>query len=329
MNLNYANGCYVWDAAGKKYFDFTCGAGTNLLGHAQGDVNKAVIEQIQKGATLSSKTLLETEVEQKLKAIFPFIDNFWFLQTALECSAVAVVAARNLTRRSLILTEFPSSGCDYEPFIGVRTASSYSEIPAAIIIDPMNYSDLKKQTSALRNIREFCSLNKIVFIMNEINTSFRFPSYCLANFLNIEPDILLLGGALANGLPLFTLGTKNVPITEDYFYSSIFPGKLCSLAAARKAIDLLRGPFKLENLWQLGGEWKTAFNLLRPDKIQLYGYPTCGAFGGEPLFIKEFFSKAFYAGYLFSNKWYLNFPLAEKNKITIAAMKDILCQMSV
>ena len=42
-----AKGCTIWDLNNKKFYDFSfMGVGTNILGYADSDVDKAVINEI-------------------------------------------------------------------------------------------------------------------------------------------------------------------------------------------------------------------------------------------------------------------------------------------
>lgn len=48
-----AKGAYIWDVDDNRFIDFTMGYGTILLGHADDRVNKAVVEEINRGTCLS------------------------------------------------------------------------------------------------------------------------------------------------------------------------------------------------------------------------------------------------------------------------------------
>ena len=62
-------GCEVWDLDGVKYFDMSImGIGTNTLGYSHEEVDKAVIDTVQKG---NMSTLNCPEVHSsKIKTIF-------------------------------------------------------------------------------------------------------------------------------------------------------------------------------------------------------------------------------------------------------------------
>ena len=48
ISLVKGKGLYVWDDSGKKYLDFIGGIATNVVGHADSEVIKAVNLQIRK-----------------------------------------------------------------------------------------------------------------------------------------------------------------------------------------------------------------------------------------------------------------------------------------
>lgn len=93
-HLTMGKGCHVWDTSGKKYVDFICGLGSNLIGYANDSVTQAVVHQLHYGATLSLSSVLEIEVAEQLKSAFPFIDLVKFLKTGSEACSAAIKIAR-------------------------------------------------------------------------------------------------------------------------------------------------------------------------------------------------------------------------------------------
>ena len=45
----------VWDVSGNEYVDYLLGSGPMLVGHANPEVNAAVMEQVERGSTLGSR----------------------------------------------------------------------------------------------------------------------------------------------------------------------------------------------------------------------------------------------------------------------------------
>ena len=362
-HLKNGNGCYVWDYENKKYFDFITGLGSNLLGYANQEVNTAISHRLTQGITLSLGTQEELDLAERLKIIFPFVDCMKFLKTGTEACMAAVRIARAYTHRKLILSAHyhgwsdgfvslspPSIGCpeqydhseeplfyifdeDYEVNL-TYSKYMYSYIDknsplnaAAIIIEPITTDFSDSRIEWLRRLREFCTKNGVLLIFDEVITGFRFPQFSVANYYGIEPDIICLGKAMANGMPISCVaGKKEIMNCGEYFISSTFAGETLSLAAAKKTMELLQTKYKLKDLWEKGEAWLTEFNSFYPEKIKIEGYPTRGRFVGDSEVKALLFQEACEAGILLGPSWFFNFPLSEENHI-LASLKEILCKI--
>lgn len=347
-HVQRGKGCYLWDTDGKKYFDFICGLGCNLLGYAQEDVDKAIATRLQSGITLSLSTPEELILAEKLKVLFPFVDCMKFLKTGSEACSAAIRIARTYRGRTRILSEGYHGHHDgfvslTTPALGVKDQFSYEkfdgskyEVPtqeelfdvAAVIIEPVMTDFSSDRIDFLHALTNNCRASGALLIFDEVITGFRFPKMSVANYLGMEPDLIILGKAIANGMPLSVVaGKKEIMNCDEYFVSSTFAGETLSLVAAGKTLDLLRGKYNLLDLWQKGDLWLQEFNSFWPEKIRIDGYPTRGRFEGDPLVKALFFQESVDSGILFGPSWFFNFPLAEKSQITLNACKDIICKI--
>jgi 4-aminobutyrate aminotransferase len=107
IELDRGEGAYLFDTAGQRYLDFTCGIGVTNTGHAHPRVVKAIQEQAAKlihgqMAMGWSKTLLD--VTEELKSIVPpGIDTFFFSNSGAEAVEAAVKLARQATGKTNII----------------------------------------------------------------------------------------------------------------------------------------------------------------------------------------------------------------------------------
>ena len=108
---------------------------------------------------------------------------------------------------------------------------------------------------------------------------------------------------------------------------STFTVDTLAATAASKTIELLRGQFKIEALWQNGKTWLGEFNSLWPDRIRIDGYPNRGVFVGDPRVRALFYQESCEAGILYGPTWFYNFQLMDKAGVTLAAAKDVLCKI--
>lgn len=98
-----AKGCHLLDENGKKFVDFRLGYGPIILGYADERVDQAVINQIQRGGTLTGfSTELDLEVVQKIKSMCPNVEKLRFANSGTEAVMGAVRTARGFTHKKRI-----------------------------------------------------------------------------------------------------------------------------------------------------------------------------------------------------------------------------------
>ncbi len=335
-------GCYLWDFSGNKYLDFICGLGTNLLGYSHGRVNAAMIDQMGHGATHSFATHVELEAAEKLKEMFPFVDAVKWLKTGSEACSAAIKIARAKTGRDWVISEGYHGWHDdfvslTEPAIGVAprlqegrkiSKLDITEIDAgvaAVIVEPVITDYSPERVAWLQNLREMCTKHGVMLIFDEVITGFRFPKYSVAGWTGIIPDLICLGKAIANGMPLAAVAGKyDVMNGAEYFISSSYAGETLSLAAAKMTMTLLQTKYDLEWLWGHGKRFLDQFNAMWPEKLWIEGYPSRGAFKGDPLVKTLFWQEACRAGIIFGPSFFLNFPLCEEYPNIMGALKAIV-----
>lgn len=350
-HLLRGQGCSVWDTRNNQYIDFICGLGTNLLGYSNIEVTQAICAQALRGSVLSLGTVLEVETAEKVKEIFPFVDRVRFLKTGSDACNASLKIARSFTGKSLVLSEgYHGWGDDFvsltPPALGVPSRASIAKLPtdlaliedmwpdqsvAAIIVEPVMTDMGDERIQFLRDLRDYCSQNGIVLIFDEIITGFRFPLLSVTNYFGIEPDLICLGKAIGNGMPLSVVGGK-LAVMEgaDYFVSSTFAGETLALAAANKTMDLLRSnKYSVNLLWEKGDQFKSEFNRLWPDTLWIEGYATRGVFRGDDIVKALFFQEACKAGLLFGASWFFNFSHIQVMDSVLHTCKDIINRIRV
>jgi glutamate-1-semialdehyde aminotransferase len=342
-HLQKGRGCFVWDHKGKRYVDFITGLGTNLIGYANDRVNQAMGTQMFFGASLSLGTHHEVECAEHVKTFFPFIDAVKFLKTGSEACSAAIRIARAHTGRNTILTDGYHGWHDQfisltAPAIGVPPLQAIHKLigveainnkVAAVIVEPVITEDSRERVEYLKDLRAQCDKVGALLIFDEVITGFRFRNHGVCNAYNITPDLICLGKAIANGMPLAAVGGK-FPIMNgsEYFVSSSYAGETISLVAATTTMNLLRSKYDIEKLWVEGQKFLNAFNAMWPEGVWIEGYPTRGVFKAKDDLTKAlFFQEACLAGILFGPSWFFNFPLAEEVSNIMGTLQDILVRI--
>lgn len=358
-HMKRGQGCYLWDHQDNKFVDFICGLGTNLIGYANERVNAAIADQMRLGASLSFASTIEVQAAEKLKELFPFVDAVKFLKSGSEACSAAVRIARAKTGREAIYSEGYHGWHDgfvslTEPAIGVpphytstnmdlhgieawqklsdnqptERRSDYLGEAAAVIVEPIVTDASRERIEWLKDLRDRCTRDGTLLIFDEVITGFRFPKYSVASHYGIEPDLICLGKAIANGMPLAAVGGKYATMNcDEYFVSSTYAGETLSLAAAVSTMTLLQTKYSCEDLWLRGKDFMDRFNAMWPEKIQIVGYPSRGSFQGEPLAKALFFQEACKAGILFGPSWFFNYPLADEYPALMGTLQSIMTRL--
>lgn len=346
-HLKGGSGGVVVDHENKNYIDFICGLGSNLLGYAYPPVVHAAWMAMKGGATLSLSSCSEILFAEELKGHFPFIDKIKILKSGSEAASAAVRIARAYTGKSVILSDGyhgwhdifvsltpPALGIKDEFNIGTISDLSWTQSKslAAIIIEPVSTDISEERRLYLQELREFCTIKGILLIFDEIITGFRFPKFSVSNYWGIYPDLILLGKAMANGLPISVVGGKKEIMEAGkeeggYFVSSTFAGERPSLEASRVVMRELSSKRILETIWERGREFLEKFNAIAPEIVRIEGYPTRGVLKGNEGHIALFFQESIRAGILFGPSWFFCLGHIDLIDQVISTSKDILTRI--
>lgn len=336
-HLTRGLGAKVWDTFGNEYVDHIGGLGANLLGYAQEDVTEAIRKQAGLGATLSLGTELEIKTAEKVKELCPFIERLRFLKTGNEATTAALLIARVASGKSRVYCEGyhgwapeftaltpPAKGVVPQLYIhSFKKIHEISPGAAAVIVEPIITDVSPSRVEWLKHLRSHCDEIGALLIFDEIITGFRWPSHSFSQASGITPDLICLGKAAANGMPLGIVGGKAEIMESDYFVSSTFAGETLSLAAALKTMELLQSKFKIDLLWEKGERFLKAFNSFWND-IQLEGYPTRSRFIASDLTKALFMQEACRANILVGPSFFFNYAHIEHMDETLSTFKDIL-----
>jgi glutamate-1-semialdehyde aminotransferase len=325
-HITHGNDCYLFDSDGKKYIDFICGLGTNLFGYNNRDINGAIGTALTRGIVHSLPTTYELDFAEMIKGKFPYIDQIKILKSGSEGCSAAIKIARAYTGRKKVVamnyhgwhdpfvsTTEPANGVFknigvYKDFVDGDNYQDY----AAIILEPVNVDFNAQTATRLQYYRDLCDRHGIVLIFDETITSYRFLEGSVGKFTGVNPDISVMGKAIAGGMPMSVVGGKKALMSCDYFVSSTWSGEILSIFAAMEAGRLLLDEYNPKRLWIMGKKFKDEFNMINQRVIKLKGYNTRGVFVGEDLEKTLFFQEACKAGILFGPSWFYNKHLHEE-----------------
>jgi acetylornithine aminotransferase len=299
--LTRGKGCTVWDAAGRSYTDFVAGIAVCNLGHAHPRIAQAVSQQAQTLVHVSNLyyTLPQTEVASWLVEN-SFADKVFFCNSGAEANEAAIklarkyfkdkgensrfhiiameqsfhgrtMAALSATGQKKIRQGFDPTleGFAFVPFNDSRAlANSINPSTCAVLLEPIQGEGGIRcpHPDYLKEVRKLCSDAGILLIFDEIQTGIGRTGRLFAyeNF-GIEPDIMTLAKALANGLPAGAMLAKD--FVADAFgpgaHASTFGGTPLVTAAVLEVLKTLEDEGIVEHCRDVGAYFKQQLQWLQ------------------------------------------------------------------
>lgn len=291
-HLVKGRGAWVWDHRGKKYLDFLS---PSVLGHAPDRVASAVAESLTSGFSLPLASHHEMAAAEKLKELFPFCDAFRFYKTHREAYGAAWMIADGVPGGGGG-TDLTRGECAFGP----------------------------SEAKWMQQAEQQAKANGLVTIFDETLSALRFPKFSLSSHVGITPDVVIVGGSLASGMPLYAVGGKYAVMNGDYDAASPEGGDIPSLVAAKTTMELLQTRYELPWLWRKGEAVMEELNSYWPEGVQVEGYATRGRLKGKPLAVALFMQEAATAGILIGPEVVLSFPLLEEWENVRSTLKAIL-----
>jgi len=242
--LSKGSGCTLFDTDGRRYTDFVAGIAVCNLGHSHAGIAQALSSQAQTLWHVSNLyyTIPQVELADWLVQ-HSFADRAFFCNSGAEANEAAIKLARKFfnergeSQRFRIITMEQSfhgrtmatlsatgqdkikkgfepvlEGFDYIPFNdpeALRTKIDSST--CAVMIEPIQGEGGVRcpDSGYLKAVRQICDQTGVLLIFDEIQTGMGRTGRLFAyEHFGVEPDIMTLAKALANGLPIGAMMAK-------------------------------------------------------------------------------------------------------------------------
>ena len=262
-SLRSAAGCTIVDLRGREYVDLVMALGAVALGYGHPAVVDAVRGAAEAGGVGPVAPELEEVVAADLAALFPAHPRWRFLKTGAEAVAAAVRLARVTTGREKVLT------CGYHGWLDWSQEAGASGVPRALgaLASPIPFNDVEASRAAIRATAEQLAavvLEPVIhtepslewlktvrdetrqvgaqLIFDEVKTACRVAPGGAVERWGGDPDLVVVGKAIANGMPLAAVGGSDEAMAaiERTWISSTLATEFVSLAAAHATIDIVR-----------------------------------------------------------------------------------------
>jgi acetylornithine/succinyldiaminopimelate/putrescine aminotransferase len=235
LEIEKAEGMYMYDVDGKKYMDLISGISVSNLGHRHPNVINAVKEQLEKYTYLmvygefvqSPQVKLAQLLTQQLPSS---LSSCYFVNSGSEANEGAMKLAKRYTGRKEIISfknayHGSTQGClsiigsdefkkPFEPLLPNITQIEFNNEndlaaittkTACVIVEPImgEAGVVIPQNDFLIKLRKKCTETGALLIFDEIQTGFGRTGKLFAfEHFNVIPDILTLAKAMGGGFPI-------------------------------------------------------------------------------------------------------------------------------
>jgi acetylornithine aminotransferase/acetylornithine/N-succinyldiaminopimelate aminotransferase len=290
------SGCRLTDADGKEYLDFMAGIAVCALGHCHPLITEAICRQA--GQLVHVSNLYYTEPQIELAEMITensFGEKLFLCNSGAEANEAAIKLARiysaagrykiislsgsfhGRTLATVAATGQPKFHKGFEPLPEGFVHAPFGDLKAleqlidsstcAVLCEPLQGEGGVRPLAReyLRGIKALCDKHGLLLIFDEIQTGMgRTGTLFAYQQLGIEPDILTMAKALANGLPIGAMLTSAriaapfVPGT----HASTFGGNPVAAAAAVATLKIMLADGFLAGVRTKGDYFQAELNKL-------------------------------------------------------------------
>ena len=306
VEVERAEGIYIYDKQGKAYMDMISGVAVNNIGHRHPNVVSALKNQIDKYLHVMVYGEFVQDPQQllvkELLAVLPdSLDGVYVVNSGTEAIEAALKLAKRVTGR----TELISFRGSYHGSTHGSMSVSGNEVkkqafrpllPDVQFLQHNQLSDLERITEKtagviletiqgdagvrrpsvtfMKALRQRCDEVGAMLILDEIQCGMGRTGKLFAfEHFDIVPDILTLGKALGGGMPIGALVSSQKKLMEFTHapmlgHITTFGGHPVICAAAAAAVQVLKSEIDWKELEELAQRFEERFNH-HPELIEI------------------------------------------------------------
>jgi len=281
--IERAKGSRIYDVDGNAYIDYVGSWGPMILGHCHPKVVEAIRAAAEKGASFGAPTPTEIELAQMVTEAYPNIEKVRMVSSGTEATMSAIRLARGYTGRDKIIKfdgcyhghadsllvkagsgaatfgvpTSPGVPTDFAKHTLTATYNDLDEVKdlvagnqsqiACIIIEPIagNMGCVAPEPGFLEGLRELCTQEGIVLIIDEVMTGFRVAYGGAQERFNVRGDLVCLGKIIGGGLPVGAFGGKkeimeNLSPEGGVYQAGTLSGNPLAMSAGIATLKLLK-----------------------------------------------------------------------------------------
>jgi acetylornithine/succinyldiaminopimelate/putrescine aminotransferase len=286
IDVDRADGTFIFDKNGTKYFDLIAGIAVSNLGHQHPYIIKQIKKQIDKHLHVMVFGEYSQDVQNKLAielaGLMPdSLDCLYVVNSGTEANEAALKLAKRATKRTRIVSfkgayhgsthgSLSISGNEEKkgsfrpllpdvfhlPFNDVDALDFIDKNVAGVILEPIQGDAGVRIPSRefMTKLRKICDDNCILLIMDEIQTGMGRTGKLFAfQHFDVVPDILTIGKAFGGGMPIGGLVTSQKLMSlfnnnPTLGHITTFGGHPACCAGALAYLEVLKQENIIENV---------------------------------------------------------------------------------
>ena len=284
-------GCWLWDANGKRYLDAMAGVAVCGLGHSHPKYVAALRKQV--GSLVHTSNLYQITLQEKLAdrlAAISGMENVFFCNSGCEANEAAIKLARlyghqkNIEAPAIVVLEHAFHGrtiatlsatgsrkvqAGFEPLLAgfvrvpfddldaVRRVAEGNRNVVAVLVELLQGEGGVNvcHDNYLGGLREICDAHGWLLMLDEVQSGMgRTGKWFAFQHSGVKPDVMPLAKGLGNGLPIGACladGTA-AQLFKPGNHGSTFGGNPLACAAALATLDIIEEERLMENAVRTG-----------------------------------------------------------------------------
>jgi len=235
LEIEKAEGVYIFGADGKRYIDFISGISVSNVGHRHPKVIEAIHEQLNKHMHLMVYGEYIQSPQVKLadalsKTLPGNIDSLYFVNSGTEATEGAIKLVKRATGRKKIIAFKNSYHGSTNGALSLMSDEYFSSayyplLPNIEFLNPNDESDLSKidsetagvfveliraevgaialDASFVSKLKVQCEQSGALLVVDEIQSGFgRSGKFWTCEHYNLIPDIILMAKGMGGGMPI-------------------------------------------------------------------------------------------------------------------------------